>query len=177
MTRIRKKPATKKPTRKTLKQRMLRRIQQFLQSKDDIASAQDTYGKTRDEILVLGKKPGMADRIDPDGHRYFGLPNDDENEFKIERRVRTELDHAAALAKLKKTKKGRTFITVTVTGGRELRAFLKRHGFTDYEVEESVEDANVLKARQAGLLDDDDLAEMSTQKESFACKLSPVREE
>lgn len=157
------------------KKRFLRDVRTLLDWREEVRDRQQSLEHLRLELLHTGMQPGMADRIDANGHRYFVLPDDKDNEFKIERRLKTSFDTNGVLKILKKTADGRRFITTTVVGGVDLVRFLKRHGFKNFEVQESVTDEDIVQARQKGVLDDDDLRRLSTIQEIHALTLSPIR--
>lgn len=137
------------------------------------ATAEQT--KMRQKLLDNMRQAGLADRIDPAGHRWFQFSDGDW--LKVEKRLRTDVDWGAAVALLKQTKKGRQFVTYRVNGGPELMAFLKKHHFTDFDVEEVLSKDDLASAVQAKALSAEDLRDVSKITEIWALKLEEDIEE
>lgn len=172
MAKLRVKKSTKK---KVSKSRFMLWAANFFKAKADATEAQKKQTEARQLLLDHMKTAGLADRIDPSGHRWYQF--EDGDWLKLEHRQRTDVDWGAAASLLKKTKKGRQFVTYRVVGGPELMAFLKKHHFTDFDVEEVVTKDDLASAVQAKAITPEQLREVSKVSSIWAVKLEEDLEE
>lgn len=149
-------------------------IPAFLDARTKAAEYGNALAAEKSKILTLGFVEGAADRIDAKGGRYFAVPGNDKQEVKIEPRVSVKVNFAEALEMMKTTPERKKYVTVRVSGGDALLRLIKKSGFKEYELTETIELDAIERAVNDGVVERSELTRISSEATTYALVVKDV---